>query len=76
MADKNIRTKGNVAGAYYVDGTCIACSVCTSEAPDLFSMSSDGSFAFVIKQPATDAEKIDAERALDACPANAIGNDG
>jgi ferredoxin len=76
MADKSIRTKGNAAGAYFVDTTCIACSVCVSEAPDTFSMSSDGSFAFVIKQPASDEEKTDAERALDACPANAIGNDG
>jgi ferredoxin len=76
MADKNIKTEGNAAGAYYVDTTCIACGVCTSEAPDLFSMSSDGSFAFVVKQPSSEAEKADAERALDACPANAIGNDG
>lgn len=39
-------------------------------------MNDDDSNAFVYKQPENDEEKAACEEALEACPVNAIGNDG
>jgi ferredoxin len=44
--------------------------------PENFKMNDDDSNAFVYKQPETDEEKAACEEALEACPVNAIGNDG
>ena len=76
MADKNNKVEGNAPGAYYVDTNCTACGICIDEAPDHFDMSDDGGSALVIKQPSTDDEKANCENALEACPSEAIGNNG
>ena len=76
MADVNDKYSDNVDGSYYVDEQCIACGVCPNEAPDNFEMSDDGSHAYVYKQPEADDEKSASEDALQACPVDAIGNDG
>lgn len=39
-------------------------------------MNDDDSNAFVYKQPENDEEKQASEEALEACPVDAIGNDG
>lgn len=44
--------------------------------PENFKMNDDDSNAFVYKQPENDEEKAACEEALEACPVNAIGNDG
>lgn len=44
--------------------------------PENFKMNDDDSNAFVYKQSETDEEKAACEEALEACPVNAIGNDG
>jgi len=76
MADKSSRTAGNVPGKWYVDSACIGCALCAGTAPDLFSMSEDGSAAFVSRQPGTGADIESAAQALSECPVAAIGNDG
>jgi ferredoxin len=76
MADKTNRSAGNADGKYYVDANCIACGVCTEEAPANFTMDDTNSFAFVKKQPADEKEKAACEEAVNVCPVNAIGNDG
>jgi len=45
-------------------------------APENFKMNDDDSNAYVYKQPESDEERELCEEALDACPVNAIGNDG
>ena len=76
MAMKENKLEENVDGAYYVDDDCIGCHLCVNEAPENFKMKDDDSTAYVFKQPENDEEKTACENALDACPADAIGNDG
>jgi ferredoxin len=76
MADKNSRVQENVQGSFYVDTNCIACGVCTDEAPECFKFTDSGDYAYVCKQPETAAEKEQCESALSGCPAEAIGDDG
>ncbi len=76
MADKNSRFKENVPGQYYVDDSCIACDACCVEAPKIFAMNDNDGHAFVMLQPKTPEEMVDAENARAACPVEAIGRDG
>lgn len=75
MADKTSKTDGNAPGTWYVDTSCIGCSLCAGTAPDVFSMSDDGSAAYVAAQPAGSDAVAQAVQALSDCPVNAIGND-
>lgn len=76
MANPTQRNSNNPVGAWYVDGSCIACGLCASLAPSSFKMTDDGSAAFVFKQPAGGAESDEASSAMIDCPVEAIGNDG
>ncbi|TVR91242.1 MAG: ferredoxin [Spirochaetaceae bacterium] len=76
MADKNSKVSGNVPGPFYVDSNCIGCEACAQTDPDHYVMDDSGTFAYVFKQPESDAER---EAALDGqgvCPVDAIGDDG
>lgn len=76
MADKNIKSDGNVDGKYYVDQNCINCGLCAGTAPEFFALNDDSYMAYVQKQPQT-ADEIDTcENALSGCPVGSIGNDG
>ncbi len=75
MADKTSRAAGNVPGAWFVDSSCIGCSLCAGTAPEIFVMSDDGSTAFVAAQPEGSEALSLAAQALSDCPVNAIGND-
>ena len=75
MADKTSKNPGNVPGTWYVDSSCIGCALCAGTAPDTFSMSDDGSVAYVAKQPGAGTEAELAAQALSDCPVGAIGND-
>ena len=76
MADKNSKVNKNVSGKYYVDTNCSACAVCEGMAPDIFKMTDDGVYAYVVKQPEnTDEEKL-CKEVMEACPVEAIGEDG
>jgi ferredoxin len=76
MADKTQRWEDNVAGAFYVDKECILCSLCTDVAPDNFAESEDGDHDYVFKQPENEAELEACRSAMEACPVDAIGDDG
>jgi ferredoxin len=75
MSNKADRVPANVPGPWYVDSTCIACAVCTGDAPSNFAMADDGSSAYVFKQP-SGPEIAQAATAMGDCPVQAIGNDG
>jgi glyoxylase-like metal-dependent hydrolase (beta-lactamase superfamily II)/ferredoxin len=74
MADPKRRDAHNVAGAWFVDTTCIACDACRQCAPTVFREHADGTSS-VARQPANDDEKTAAARAMLACPVGAIGKE-
>jgi ferredoxin len=76
MANLLDRVPRNVAGAYYVDTSCIDCDLCRSVAPQLFDRDPDSGFSFVHRQPANPEETALAEQALSDCPCDSIGRDG
>lgn len=76
MAEKENKYPENVAGKFYVDDECIACDACVLAAPDHFNMDDDDGHAFVVKQPNGEEEEEMCREALEACPVEAIGNDG
>jgi ferredoxin len=81
MANKNLKHKLNIDGAWYCTDPedesgegCIACNVCYTGAPDFFKEDEDGN-AYVCKQPSS-AEEIElCQEQLDACPVGSIGSD-
>lgn len=76
MAEKENKQPLNVQGKYYVDTECIDCDVCRQTAPDYFKANEDDGYSYVFKQPETDQGMEECEEALEACPVEAIGNDG
>jgi ferredoxin len=76
MADHTQRWEDNVAGRWYVDRTCILCSLCSELAPRSFKESTDGDHDIVYRQPATPEEEAAAELAKAQCPVESIGRDG
>ena len=76
MSDRKDKVKENIAGAYYVDSSCIDCDVCRDTAPDNFMRSDEKSYSFVYKQPENEEERVACDEAISCCPVEAIGNDG
>ena len=78
MADPHSKTKGNIAGKYYVDANCIACDACVLAAEEHFKINDkvEPAFAFVCKQPKTPEEEEACQEAMESCPVEAIGDDG
>lgn len=78
MPDPENRHPENVPGPWYVDDECIACGLCDDMLPEVFALSADGDHNYVHRQPATDnpQEIALANEAMEACPAESIGNDG
>jgi ferredoxin len=75
MADKNDKVPENVAGKYYVDTECTMCETCIETAPENFDNYND-EYAYVKKQPESDEEEEACQEAMEACPVEAIGDDG
>ena len=71
MADSKRRRPENVAGAFFVDTTCIDCDTCRWMAPAIFGRAGEQSNVAV--QPTSAEERRDALRALLACPTASIG---
>jgi glyoxylase-like metal-dependent hydrolase (beta-lactamase superfamily II)/ferredoxin len=71
MADPSQRLPENVAGAFFVDSTCIDCDTCRQLAPATFGET--GEFSFVHTQPRSAEEIRAAYRAVVACPTASIG---
>lgn len=65
-------------GKYYVnENTCFACDVCNYTAPNNFKFDDGESFSsYVFKQPETSEEEAQCREALEACPHEAIYDDG
>ncbi len=76
MADPKYRQPENTPGKWYVDTTCVPCHVCVDEAPNLLKYAQDESHVFFAKQPTREEELKAAQKAMNACPTEAIGNDG
>lgn len=70
------KTKKNAPGPYYVDQECIACDACVLVAEKHFKIDENESLAYVCRQPQTSDEKALCQEAMEACPVEAIHNDG
>lgn len=75
MADSSAKHAENVTGKFYVDDQCIDCDLCRSTAPDYFK-AAEGGYSYVWNQPTTSDEEALCVEAMDACPVEAIGNNG
>ena len=76
MADKESKLPENAPGKFYVDDQCIDCDACRATAPDNFERDEEKGYSYVSKQPENDEELQLCEEALEACPVEAIGDDG
>lgn len=76
MSDIKDKLIDNVAGRYYVDNQCIDCDVCRDTSPANFKRNDNRGYSFVYKQPETDEETRLCAEAMNACPVEAIGDDG
>ncbi len=76
MADKAKKWADSVKGKYYVDDQCIDCDACRTEAPKNYKRNDDNGYSFVYKQPETPEEEAQSKAAKEACPVEAIGDDG
>lgn len=76
MADKSEKWEENVDGKFYVDEQCIDCDACRTEAPENFTRADDNGYSYVHKQPENEEEELQCQAAMDACPVEAIGDDG
>ena len=76
MANIEERWEDNAPGKYYVDKTCILCSLCVEIAPENFKEADDGDHDIVYKQPENDEEVAKVKDAMENCPVECIGDDG
>lgn len=76
MADKANKVPENVPGKYYVDTQCIDCNLCRDTAPENFRQNEAAGYAFVCKQPSNPQEEALCKDSKEACPVEAIGDDG
>ena len=76
MANRNDRLPQNVAGAYYIDSSCVDCDMCRGTAPNTFRRDDEIGMSYAYRQPATPEEVALAEQAIIECPTESIGNDG
>ncbi len=76
MATLSDRLSQNVAGPYYVDGSCIDCDQCRVTAADFFGRDEETGMSFVRRQPVTAEEVAQMEQAMSECATSSIGNDG
>lgn len=76
MADLRDKLRDNAPGKFYVDRECIDCDVCRDTSPANFRRNDECGYSYVYKQP-ENAEELELCRdALNACPVEAIGDDG
>ncbi len=66
------RLPDNVPGRFYVNNSCIDCDLCREAAPAIFRRNEKDGYAFVFKQPASDAELRLCLQAVEGCPVEAI----
>lgn len=76
MAFVQEKLPDNTSGKFYVDRNGIDCDVCRDASPANFARNDENGYSFVHKQPETPEEFALCEEAIDACPVEAIGDDG
>ena len=76
MPNPTEKVPENEPGRYYVDRLCIDCDVCRDIAHDNFTRETAKGYSYVFKQPVNAEEEALCREALEACPVEAIGNDG
>jgi ferredoxin len=76
MACVKDKLPDNVPGKFYVDRQCIDCDVCRDTAPENFTRNDENGYSYVYKQPADEAERARCIEAMNACPVEAIDDDG
>ena len=76
MASITDKLSDNTFGKFYVDRQCIDCDVCRDTSPSNFARNDENGYSYVKKQPETDEEFELCEEAMNACPVEAIGDDG
>jgi len=76
MADIKDKLRENAPGKYYVDRQCIDCDVCRDTSPTNFTRNDEDGYSYVYKQPETPEEFELCQEAFEACPVEAIGDDG
>lgn len=75
MANRNDKAPNNVPGKFYCDNSCIACGQCIDIAPNNFAQA-DGDGMYVKIQPTNEEGLKICKEAMEACPVEAIGDDG
>lgn len=76
MAEVSDKLSDNVRGKFYVDNQCIDCDVCRDTAPKNFTRNDENDYSYVYKQPENTEELELCEEAMNACPVEAIGDNG
>ena len=76
MAIFKDRLPDNVTGKFYVDRMCIDCDVCRDISPANFARNDENGYSYVRKQPSDETELALCLEAFNACPVEAIGDDG
>lgn len=71
-----MKIKENVPGKYYVNTTCIGCTICPEIAPEFFRSNLEEGYEYVYRQPSCEAEERLCAEAMAICPVNAIRDDG
>ena len=73
MAQRSKSHPDNVPGSFFVDRSCIDCGTCYEYLPWVFQEAEDHSR--VLRQPAGPSDRLQALKALLACPTGSIGTD-
>jgi glyoxylase-like metal-dependent hydrolase (beta-lactamase superfamily II)/ferredoxin len=73
MAHFERRLGSNAPGDFYVDDSCIDCSMCRFLAPSSFQLDESLGLSIVGRQPQTGDERLRAAMALVSCPTSSIG---
>lgn len=76
MSNLQEKLPENQPGRYYVDAACIDCDVCRDIAPGVFKRETEKEHSFVYRQPESSLEESLCREAMEACPVDAIGDDG
>ena len=66
----------NAEGKFWIDqDACVACQVCTGEAPANIKFDDDEGKSYVFKQPENDEELVSVREAVEMCPVSAPRED-
>jgi ferredoxin len=76
MSANRPKVTENVPGKFYVNESCIGCTLCHETAPGHFIANDEQGYDYVFKQPETPEEETLCMKAKEACPIDAIQDDG